>query len=221
MQKSYWEARWRKNKIGFHGSQPDEALTTHWPDLNLDSDSIVAAPLCGKSTDLVWLRNRGHEVYGVEFVEQACRDFFEEQGMGDALRVRNHPKGPVYSSDGITLQAADFMKLHPRDVPAATALYDRAALVALPEEMRADYAARCSRLFPELDTVLLVSFEYDSSLMSGPPFSIYGDEIRRLYGETFTVKELSRTDMVPVSEKYRRIGLPEMIKVCWLLKKKT
>lgn len=220
MQKSYWEARWRKNKIGFHGVKPDEALTRHWPGLDIPEGATVAVPLCGKSTDLTWLREQGLQVFGVEFVEQACRDFFDEQGKGDALRVSNHPKGPVFSADGITLQASDFMKLYPKDVPAATVMYDRAALVALPEESRQPYVNQCVRLFPDLKTLLLVSFEYDSGLMSGPPFSIKGDEIRRLYGDYFTTRELSRTDMVSVSEKYQRIGLPEMIKVCWLLKKK-
>ncbi|MCC5933019.1 MAG: hypothetical protein JJU35_02160 [Balneolales bacterium] len=224
MEQSYWQARWRKNKIGFNGAQPDAALLQHWPALSVPAEACVAVPLCGKSVDMRWLREQGHRVYGVEFVEQACGAFFEEHHRPpDGGTVQKGVSGriPYYEHDGVLLQAADFLKLRPKQVPVhATALYDRAALVALPAEQRPAYAARWTELFPKLEQALLISFEYDQALMGGPPFSVGGAEIRALFGQAFSAEELSRTDMVPVSEKYRRIGLPEMIKVAWRLSRR-
>jgi len=220
MQKSYWQGRWNKGNIGFHSEGPDEALIKHWPRLGLKPGAMVAAPLCGKSTDLLWLRAQNFSVFGVEFVEQACRDFYAEQGVSDEVKVVQKKRGMLFEHDDITLQCADFMKLRPADVPVAKAIYDRAALVALPPEMRKEYVQQCIRLFPQASEILLISFEYDTKLMGGPPFNIGTAEIQKLYGSRYTVTELERTDMVPESEKYQKMGLPEMIKVSYHLQKR-
>lgn len=221
MEQSYWQARWRKNKIGFNGAQPDAALLQHWPALGVPAEACVAVPLCGKSVDMRWLREQGHRVYGVEFVEQACGAFFEEHHRPpDEGTVQKGVSGriPYYEHDGVLLQAADFLKLRPKQVPVhAAALYDRAALVALPPLMRLAYAAKWAELFPKLERALLISFEYDQALMGGPPFAVYEPELQNLFGGHFRLRELSRTDLVPVSEKYQKIGLPEMFRVAWQL----
>lgn len=220
MEQSYWQARWRNNKIGFHGAEPDAALVEHWPALGLPAEACVAVPLCGKSVDMCWLRAQGHPVYGIELVEQACEAFFREQFPAAEPEVRRHSGTQVYTLDGLLLQTADLLKMRPGQVPVQApvrAVYDRAALVALPPKMRQAYAAKWTELFPDVEQALLVSFEYDQLLMGGPPFAVYEPELRALFGGRFRLQELRRTDMVPVSEKYQKIGLPEMLKVAWRL----
>ncbi len=63
------------------------------------------------------------------------------------------------------------------------AIYDRAALVALPPEMRGRYAKRLvaiAGIVPQL----VISFDYEQSAMNGPPFAVSGREIGELYRET-------------------------------------
>ncbi len=216
MQKSYWQARWRKNKIGFHSPEPNEALTMHWHELGLSEGSRVAVPLSGKAVDMVWLRERGHEVTGIEFVEQACHEFYEEI-LKTRPEIEKEKRAIRFESGGITLLCADFFKLKPGDVGRTDAFYDRAALVALPEDIRPQYVRKKLELFPQARKGLLVTFEYDTSLMQGPPFCVPAEEVNRLYSPAFNLKLLSETDLLPVSEKYRRMGLNEMIQKVWLM----
>ncbi|AXI99589.1 thiopurine S-methyltransferase [Cyclonatronum proteinivorum] len=209
MEQSYWQARWRKNKIGFHGAEPDAALVAHWPALGVPEGACVAVPLCGKSVDMCWLRAQGHTVYGIEFVEQACAAFFREQFPGAEPGVRSEGGTQLFTLDGLMLQTADLLRLRAGQVPAQAqvrAVYDRAALVALPPQMRQAYAAKWAELFPGAEQALLISFEYDQQLMGGPPFAVYEPELQELFGGRFRLQELSRTDMVPVSEIIRKSG---------------
>ncbi len=219
MQQSYWEARWRKRKTGFHRADVNPALVNHWDALRISSGNTVAVPFCGKAVDMVWLRDRGYEVIGIEFVEQACREFFEEHTTTKP-DVRKSKRGLVFSGEAITLHCADLFKLTPSDTGPARALYDRASLVAIPPEIRPRYVEKLGELFPDVREQLLISFEYDTDIMQGPPFSVEETEIRALYEADFCVTLLSEKDLLPESEKYRRIGLPEMIQKVWRISRK-
>ena len=69
------------------------------------------------------------------------------------------------------------------------AVYDRAALVALPETMRKAYAAHLTRLTGAAPQ-LLISFDYDQTMADGPPFSVPRSEIGKLYGEAYEIERL-------------------------------
>ena len=60
------------------------------------------------------------------------------------------------------------------------AIYDRAALVALPPTMRSRYTAHLNDI-TEHASQFLITFEYDQKKMEGPPFSITEDEVKKHY----------------------------------------
>ena len=64
------------------------------------------------------------------------------------------------------------------------AIYDRAALVALPEEMRNRYTAHLMKITDKAPQ-LLICYEYDQSLMEGPPFSISDKEVDQHYQDNY------------------------------------
>ena len=70
------------------------------------------------------------------------------------------------------------------------AVFDRAALVALPEELRGRYCAHLSLIIANAPQ-LLVSFVYDQTAMAGPPFSVSDAEIFRHYGSTHAITLLA------------------------------
>ena len=74
------------------------------------------------------------------------------------------------------------------------AVYDRAALVALPPEVRSRYTGHLMELTNKAPQ-LLICYDYDQDLMEGPPFSVSGEEIRRHYAEAYDVKLLASTDV--------------------------
>src|SRR5215213_63441 len=81
MEPNFWAERWNKNEIGFHQRDINASLRAYWPTLGIARGAEVFVPLCGKSLDMLWLREQGHSVLGIEFVETAVRDFFAENGL--------------------------------------------------------------------------------------------------------------------------------------------
>ena len=58
----------------------------------------VLVPLCGKSLDLIHLHSLGHNVIGVEWIEQACLEFFSENKIEYSVAPLEGVEGSVYTS---------------------------------------------------------------------------------------------------------------------------
>lgn len=177
METDFWIARWQEGRIGFHEGQPN-ALLVRFAD-ELKARKRVLVPLCGKSEDLAFLASRGHEVVGVELVEDAVRAFFAEHGIEPFVE----PQGALtaWRAGGLTILAGDFFAATQSDVGDVDALYDRAALVALPEAMRARYVSHLRSLLVPASVGLVVTLDYPPHVRSGPPFSVPETELRSLY----------------------------------------
>jgi thiopurine S-methyltransferase len=192
MKHAFWHERWSDNRIGFHQSDFNGWLTKYWSSLGLSGEESVFVPLCGKSRDMLWLREQGHRVTGVELSDLACRDFFAEQGVDiDAIEEGEFHRR---ERDGICLLAGDVFKTDREALNNPRAIYDRAALIALPPSMRVDYAAHIASLTAVGDQILLVALEYDNP-RNEPPFSVKGDEVRDLFAAEFVIEELDSADL--------------------------
>jgi thiopurine S-methyltransferase len=178
MEPSFWRARWQEGRIGFHEGKPNAHLDKHVQ--RLGPPGRVFVPLCGKAEDLAFLASRGHEVIGVDLVESALRDFFREHEVAEPEESKDE-RFVTLRHDGITLKAGDLFALTKADVGEVSAAYDRASIVALPPDMRARYAAHLRALLPKGTPILTVTFDYDESRFTGPPFSVSEVELRRLY----------------------------------------
>lgn len=177
MEPDFWKARWAEGHIGFHEGRPNALFARHAD--ALAGKRRILVPLCGKSEDMAFLASRGHEVCGIELVEDAVRSFFEEHATEPT--VRKTDRGTVYEARGITIFAGDFFAVAREDVGAVDGLYDRAALIALPPEMRKKYVAHVRSLLARDAVGMLVAFEYPQERVPGPPFSVSEKEIRSLY----------------------------------------
>ncbi len=175
---SFWFDRWRDGQIGFHEGKPNSHLSHYAGELGTETRVLV--PLCGKAEDLMFLAAAGHTVIGCELVEDAVKAFFAEHQLTPA--VTSHAHHVQYTAGAITIFAGDYFELTPGLIGGpCDALYDRAALVALPPELRSRYAQRTRTLLVEHAPMVLVTFEYDQSLMKGPPFSVREAEVREIY----------------------------------------
>ena len=85
-----------------------------------------------------------------------------------------------FSNGDLTLWQGDFFALEATDLGHVDAVYDRAALVALPQNMRPGYARHLAQVTGAAPQ-LLISFDYDQSQTDGPPFSVPEGEIAALY----------------------------------------
>jgi thiopurine S-methyltransferase len=192
MDPAFWHARWKEGRIGWHQAAVDRQLARHWPDLDLGAGSRVLVPLCGKSLDLAWLAARGHRVVGVELSEQACLAFFAEHRLTPKLRAFD---GFIHlEAGGIELWCGDVFALPAGMFDDIAAVYDRAALIALPPPLRAAYAEVVYGTLPTGCRGLLVTLEYPDGSREGPPFCVREEEVRALL-HGWEVDCLSRTPL--------------------------
>ncbi|WP_415886097.1 thiopurine S-methyltransferase [Neptuniibacter sp. QD37_6] len=186
MEHDFWHQKWSEGRIGFHQAEVNAYLVSYWEKMDLAAGDKVFVPLCGKSKDMLWLQDRGHDVLGVELNPNACLDFFGENGlvveMGEATKFISH------RCEDLNLLCGDFFALTKEALADVKGVYDRAALVALPKDMRADYANKLIELLPKGVKVLLVTLEFDSP--QGPPFNVSVEEVNGLFGQRFKVEWL-------------------------------
>jgi thiopurine S-methyltransferase len=192
MDASFWHERWRTNEIPFHERAVNPLLLKHFPALALAKGSRVFVPLCGKSLDIGWLLSCGHDVVGAELSEIAVRQLFAELGMEPSIAELGNVRH--YSGKQIDIFAGDIFDVSREMLGPVDAVYDRAALVALPEDMRPRYVAHLKEITADAPQ-LLICYEYDQALMAGPPFSVGGGEVHRLYGGSYRLTLLESADV--------------------------
>lgn len=171
MDLEFWKQRWDARQIGFHEGKPNLLLASHME--RFAGRKRVLVPLAGKAVDLLLLRAHGMEVVGVEAVEAPCRELFTDNGL--SYRV----EGNRFIGDGITMVCADFFALD--DIGRFDAVYDRAALVAVDPDERTRYVDTIAARLEADAHMLLVTFQYDQSKLSGPPWSVDERTVRQLY----------------------------------------
>jgi len=207
MTPDFWHERWCNRQIGFHRADVHPYLEQFWPSLDLARGSRVFVPLCGKSNDLLWLRAQGHEVVGIEISPIAVWGFFEENGLVPSFVDGEHFQ--IYECDSLRIYCGDFFQLSADDLAGIVAVYDRAALVALPPPLRERYASHLQRMLPSAET-LLVAFEYPQHQMPGPPFNVDAKEIAALFGAQCEIHQLLEADILEQEPRFRDKGVTRL-----------
>jgi thiopurine S-methyltransferase len=193
MEPSFWHNRWQTNQTGWHESTVNPLLIAHFPSLNLPPDKRVFVPLCGKSFDLGWLLSQGYTVAGAELSELAVTQLFAELGVEPTRsEVGKHKH---FRGGKIDIFVGDIFDLSSEVLGPVDAVYDRAALVALPETMRVRYTAHLKTI-TAFAPQLVIGYEYDQTMAPGPPFSITPDELHRHYSDGYTLTPLARIDVL-------------------------
>jgi thiopurine S-methyltransferase len=217
MHAEFWQARWARSEIGFHSPEVNPYLQRHWPSLELAKGSRVLVPLCGKSLDLAWLAGQGYRVLGVELAQKAVEDFFTEQQLQP--QISQEEGFTLYRAGAVEIYCGDFFALTAQQLADCTALYDRAALIALPPEMRARYVAHLSQLLPSGCQGLLVTLDYEQAQMDGPPFAVPDSEAQRLFTEAWKIEVLESADVLSENLKFVQRGLQRLDEWVYRLRK--
>jgi thiopurine S-methyltransferase len=215
LQPEFWHDRWRKGQIGFHQSAVDTRLQQYWPDLGLATGGRVFVPLCGKSLDMLWLRERGHPVTGIDLSAVALESFCMENGI--PARRRRLGDLEVYETADLQLYCGDFFALTATLFGSVAAVYDRASLIAWNPEQRAAYVAHMTELTSRGTQTLLTTLEYAQVQMAGPPFSVDAEDVERLYGQNHSIRELGRHDILANEARLRSRGVTQLHEACYRL----
>ncbi|MBM9500427.1 thiopurine S-methyltransferase [Leptospira sp. 201903071] len=199
MEPNFWHQRWSKNEIAFHGYEANPFLVEYFKELNLNERSRVFVPLCGKTLDIPWLLSKGYRVAGAELSKIAVEQLFAELGVEP--KIEKTGELDLYSAEDIDIFAGDIFQLSSPILGQVDAIYDRAALVALPEEMRTRYTNHLMEITGK-PPQLLICYEYDQSLMDGPPFSVQDEEVRRHYSNQYKLNLLTSKEVTGGLKKY-------------------
>lgn len=200
-----WLQRWREGRTGWHHSEPMPLLLRHWPVLGLPAGSRVLVPLAGKSLDMLWLASQGFSVLGVELAPLAVRQFFAENHI--AAQSQREVDGVHYSAGDIEVIQGDIFKVAARVFESCSAVYDRAAIIALPPALRQRYAHEVYGKLPPDCRGLMITLEYPQAEMQGPPFSVQAAELHRLFDAEWKLELLDRRDILASQPGFKEAGV--------------
>lgn len=217
MNKEYWHQKWQSKEIGFNQLQPNKLMQRYFSALKLTLGCRIFVPLCGQSIDMLWLAGQGYRVIGVELSQIACSDFFKENKI--PVKITEINNFIIYSSDDITIFCGDFFKLNRAILDKIDAVYDRAALIALPVEDRKSYSEHLIELMTPLSAMFLITTMYNQNEMQGPPFSVDKDEVTALYSAYFDINLLYRKQF-EIPAHLQAKGLLQATEQVYLLTKK-
>ena len=214
MEASFWHQKWEANDTPFHGSEANALLVKYFNALSLAESSRVFIPLCGKTLDILWLLSNGYRVAGAELSKLAIEQLFAALGVEPIITtlgaIERYSAGKHRTSLSAISSISSQTTLGPVD-----AIYDPAALVALPETMRNRYTAHLSEITDNAPQ-LLICYEYDQSVLDGPPFSISNEEVHHHYRERYTLTAMASTE-VPGGLKGKCAATENV----WLLKQQS
>lgn len=205
MDPDFWHDRWQSKSIGFHQTEVNRYLQKYIDELALTSGDTVFVPLCGKSLDMWWLHEQGFNVIGIELSEIAAKSFFTEAGK-QACKIR-HGDFVSWKYADVEILCGDFFDLNVDVLGKVDAVFDRAALIALPLEMRVQYVEQLESLLPPGTRGLLITLEYLQEEMTGPPFSVSEQEVGKLYAGDFQLELVEDHNAIEKNLRFRERGL--------------
>jgi thiopurine S-methyltransferase len=188
-----WLQCWRDRQTDFHQLAVNPLLSRFWPRLDLPLGSRIFVPLCGKSLDMLWLAAQGHEVIGVELSPIAVRQFFRD----NQLKPKQTQQGQLtlWRHDNLSIFCGDYFALKPTDLGQIDAVYDRAALTALPEHIRLAYVTHLRKIVPATADVFLLTTEDAEPDETDAQTLDVSEEIKNLYSQTYHI-ELTHVESV-------------------------
>lgn len=211
---NFWNERWINNQIGFHQPKPHSSLVEFISLMKPYKKVLV--PLCGKSLDMLYLRDHDHDVIGVEFSELAILDFIKENNL--EMKKRKTSDFVIYECAGLKIYQGDFFKLTDDDLRGVTACYDRASMVAFNSNERILYAKKLIDCASDLTFILAPIFNC-GNVPGGPPFSVVESEVKDLYGSDFELKILKEKEF-PLREVLKERGATFEKEITWQMNRK-
>lgn len=194
-----WEDRWNKSQTQFHVNRTHPMLEKHYTDLTGGNSSLrIFLPLCGKTLDLKWLADKGHDVVGCEGVDLACREFFEEHEIPYTSEPLNEINGVVYkATDGrkLTIYRCDYFHLTSDLIGTFDCVWDRGSFAAIGTDKRQEYVNVTIPLLQKNTKYLLDCFLVDNSIFGGPPFNCTESEVTKYFGNKCLSQKIDTRDV--------------------------
>ncbi|VAW33927.1 Thiopurine S-methyltransferase [hydrothermal vent metagenome] len=216
MEKEFWIEKWQNNQIGFHKDKTHPLLIKYIDRLQLCRNDTVFVPLCGKTVDMLWLNAQGYKVLGVELSTLAVEQFFQENNL--VYKQSQDGLFNVYTYENITIYQGDFFAMTDTHCIDVSAVYDRAALIALPDELVEKYVQKMNEIIPDTINELLITLEFvKTSGAVGPPFSTPDNKVQQLFENCTSIKLLQKLDIIAREPRFQSQGCEYVYERAYLL----
>ncbi|MBV7317405.1 thiopurine S-methyltransferase [Shewanella sp. NIFS-20-20] len=215
MDAAFWHERWHNRQIGFHQTQVNPLLQRHWPRLQLDGQGQIWVPLCGKSVDMLYLAELGYHVLGCELSELAVREFFSDNQL--TFSAICHDQHQVFRCEQIELWQGDYFTFPLELSRRCVAFYDRAAMIAMPSDMRQAYAMQLAQSVSAGTQGLLITLDYPQAMLDGPPFAVSQDWLHQSVSPYFDIELLESCDVLADNPKFLKKQVPRLTENAYLL----
>lgn len=215
MEPGFWHEKWQQQLIGFHQQDINPYLVKYWHTLALPAEAQVFVPLCGKSLDMCFLAEQGHQVIGCELNELAVQQFFEDNQL--PMQQSTLGEHQHYHTEQVSLYQGDIFTLPQSITAKVSGFYDRAALIAWPESMRAQYAKQLAQLLPSGSVGLLVTLDYPQDALSGPPFAVSPTWVETHLSDDFEIQLLDCQDVLADNPRFVKKEVPWLNEAAYLL----
>lgn len=206
MDENYWLEKWRKLDVKFDQSNVNPWLLKYKEVFGDLTNRNILVPLCGKSIDMTWFHQQGAQVIGVELSSRATQAFFDDSKL--SYKKISQPPFQLYQHDGIKIICGDFFSLEKKHVGEIDIVYDRGALIALPDDKRKEYVKKMTALLKPDCKIFLITLEYHiDSPPERPPFSVTPEEIDNLYANNFEIKLVNQEELTSIAPHLKKRGI--------------
>ena len=212
-----WISRWKNNRIGWHADQINRQLIGYLENLDLSAGETIFVPLCGKTKDMLFLLEKQINVIGVEMSSIAVEQFFLENNL--SYSISKMDGFILYEGKGIRIYCGNYFDLEFNHLQEVRAVYDRASLIALDEELRQKYVKHLNDIIADDVRILLLTLNYPQHQRSGPPFAVSRSEVDELFKGSFHSRELYCINDIENESMFQNLGVDFVEKAVYLLQK--
>ncbi|XP_069127814.1 probable thiopurine S-methyltransferase [Argopecten irradians] len=194
---SDWNERWKKEQTQFHVPKVHPMLEKHIDRLTDGKTNLrIFVPLCGKSIDLKWLADQGHEVVGCDCSETGCKEVFERDNIPYTNEYRHNVKSKLLKATDrkLSLYVGDFFNLQRKELGEFDCIWDRGSFVAIPVTKRQEYADIILSIMTNETRYLLDCFKVDNTYFGGPPFNCTETHVKECFDTQCRVEKIDDRD---------------------------
>lgn len=160
----------------------------------------ILLPLVHKSVDLIWLWQRGHEVVGVEDIDRTMTTFAKTSGLELSSDMNNNSetiRNFITAENTLRALQTNFTTANnPFHDHSFHSVWDRSGFASIPPQFRRFYAETMKRLLDwHSFRYLLLVYEYDDSVVKGPPYSVTEDQISDLFADCARISKIQERTM--------------------------
>jgi thiopurine S-methyltransferase len=139
------------------------------------------------------------EVVGVDGIRKALEEFVNEHPHLKITETNGYEAFERFEGDGISLLKGDFFALNDGVTNGKfDGIFDRGSIVAIDPSLRKKYVDILGKLIKPGGSILMTTVDRrdgtEEGKSAGPPFSVDGEEINRLYGNLDWVSSIQKLD---------------------------